>query len=65
MQAHVGDRITVPGRSVGSAVRIGEVIEVRSAEGDPPFLVRWEDGHEGLCYPPPESRLEPAGARQG
>lgn len=64
MRAQVGDRITVPGPHVGQAARTGEVVEVRNAEGEPPFVVRWEDGHQGLCYPPPESRVQPAGAHQ-
>jgi hypothetical protein len=62
VQAHVGDHITVPGRHVGEAVRTGQVVEVRHADGRPPYLVRWDDGHEGLCYPPPEAKLQPAGA---
>ncbi|HVM13148.1 MAG TPA: DUF1918 domain-containing protein, partial [Egibacteraceae bacterium] len=61
MQAHVGDTITIPGRHVGEAFRTGQVLEVSDAEGRPPYRVRWDDGHEGLCYPPPEARLEPAG----
>jgi hypothetical protein len=61
VQASVGDHITVPGRHVGEAVRSGEVVEVRDPKGGPPYVVRWEDGHQGLVYPPPEARLEPAG----
>ena len=57
MEAHVGDTITLPGRHVGEAVRTGRVIEVKDATGHPPYRVRWEDGHEGLCYPPPEARV--------
>jgi hypothetical protein len=61
VQAHVGDHITVPGRHVGEAVRTGQVVEVRHEDGRPPYLVRWDDGHEALCYPPPEARLQAAG----
>lgn len=60
MQAQVGDRITVPGRHVGEGVRTGEVVEVRGADGGPPYLVRWDDGHEALVYPGAEARLQPA-----
>ncbi len=57
MEAHVGDAITVPGRHVGEAVRTGRVVEVRDAQGRPPYLVRWDDGHEGVCSPGPETRV--------
>ena len=58
MKAVVGDRIRVPGRHVGDAVRCGEVIDVRGAEGQPPYDVRWDDGHEAVCFPGPETKLE-------
>lgn len=58
MRAEVGDRVVVPGRHVGDPVRVGEVIDVRSAEGAPPYVVRWENGHEAVCCPGPETRIE-------
>jgi hypothetical protein len=57
MRAAVGDHVTVPGRHVGEAERHGEVIEVRGADGGPPYLVRWSDGHEGLVVPGAEMRF--------
>lgn len=57
MQAVVGDRIAIPGRHVGEAGRLGEVLDVRGPDGAPPYLVRWVDGHEGICYPGPEARV--------
>jgi hypothetical protein len=59
MKAAVGDRIRTPGRHVGDAVRVGEVIAVRGADGDPPYVVRW-DGREGVCAPGPETKVERA-----
>lgn len=61
MHAVIGDRIAIPGRHVGDAGRVGEVIEVRGPEGTPPFVVRWEDGHEGVCYPGPETKVQHEG----
>ena len=61
MHAEVGDRIAVPGRHVGDAGRIGEVIDVRGENGRPPYVVRWADGHEAVCYPGPETRVQHAG----
>ena len=59
MQARVGDRIVVEGRSVGNARRAGEVIEVRGDDGAPPYVVRWSDGHEGLTFPGPDAHVVP------
>ena len=61
MQAQVGDRIVVEGRSVGNAKRDGEVIEVRGTDGAPPYVVRWADGHEGLTFPGPDAHVIPKG----
>jgi hypothetical protein len=51
MHAKVGDRLLVEGHTVGEARREGEVLEVRGTDGEPPYVVRWSDGHEGLVYP--------------
>ncbi len=55
MQASVGDRIIIRGHHIGEPDRDGEVLEVRGSNGAPPFLVRWEDGHEGLFFPGPDA----------
>lgn len=60
MRAETGDRILVPGRHVGDPVRSGTVAEVHSTDGAPPYVVRWDDGHQGVCCPGPEARIEPA-----
>jgi hypothetical protein len=61
VHAAVGDTIAVPGQHVGEAGRRGEVIEVRGPEGRPPYKVRWADGHEAICYPGPETRVQHEG----
>jgi len=53
MKASVGDRITVPGQHVGNATRCGEVVEVKGPGGEPPYVVRWDDGHEAVFVPGP------------
>lgn len=58
MKAAVGDRVTVPGRHVGDALRRGEVVEVRGSSEAQLFVVKWSDGHEGVCSPGPEVRVE-------
>ncbi|MGB8020679.1 MAG: DUF1918 domain-containing protein [Candidatus Nanopelagicales bacterium] len=69
MHAKVGDRIVLAGEQVDRPTRIGEVLEVRGAQGAPPYLVKWDDGHTGLLFPGPGSVLrvtgpgEPTGAK--
>jgi hypothetical protein len=66
MKANVGDRLIMEGTHVGDQRRLGVVIALRHEDGSPPYLVRWlQDGHEGLVYPGPDARIEPAGDRAG
>ena len=55
MQAKVGERLILKSHHVGEPERIGEILEVRGEKGGPPFLVRFEDGHEGLVFPGPDA----------
>lgn len=57
MQASVGDRIVIYGRSIDEKIRDGEIVEVHGPEGTPPYLVRWDDGHEGLYFPGVDARV--------
>ena len=34
-----------------SSLRDGEILKVLGEEGAPPYLVRWEDGHEAEVFP--------------
>ncbi|HEY7260214.1 MAG TPA: DUF1918 domain-containing protein [Trebonia sp.] len=51
MKARVGDELIVKGQHVGDADRRGVIVEVRGADGGPPYLVRWADGHESSFFP--------------
>ncbi|MDF9810840.1 DUF1918 domain-containing protein [Streptomyces sp. SPB162] len=55
MRASVGDRLLVHGRTVGRQDRQAEVIEVMGPDGAPPFRVRFEDGHETVMSPGPDT----------
>ncbi|WP_371651392.1 MULTISPECIES: DUF1918 domain-containing protein [unclassified Streptomyces] len=55
MRASVGDRLLVHGRTVGQHDRSAEVIEVLGPDGTPPYRVRFEDGHETLMSPGPDT----------
>lgn len=59
MRASVGDRVCIRGNSVGTADRLGEIRQIQGPDGTPPFVVRWDDGHEGLFFPGPDAKIEP------
>jgi len=51
MHAQVGDELVVKGAHVGVPERKGVVREVHGANGAPPYLVQWSDGHESSFFP--------------
>jgi hypothetical protein len=61
MQAQVGDRLHMHGRVVGAKDRLAEVVDVRGPNGEPPYLVRFDDGHESLVYPGSDCVVEHPG----
>jgi Domain of unknown function (DUF1918) len=58
VQAIVGDRLFVHGRVVGQRDRTGVIIDVRGANGGPPYLVEYDDGHQAVVYPGPDAVVE-------
>jgi hypothetical protein len=58
MHAAVGDRVRIKGRTVGMKEHVGEIVEVRGELGEPPYRVRFDDGHETLMYPGPDVLIE-------
>ncbi len=59
MRAKLGDRIVIKGHRVGEHDRDGEILEVHGTDGEPPYLVRWDDdGHEGLFFPGSDAQVE-------
>lgn len=57
MHANVGDRLVVEGHTAEEHRREGQVLEARGADGGPPFVVKWDDGHEGLVFPGPDAHI--------
>jgi hypothetical protein len=57
MRAQAGDQLTVRGRHQGDEDRHGEIIEVEGADGAPPYLVRWRDGHVSTFFPSSDSQI--------
>jgi uncharacterized protein DUF1918 len=60
MQAQVGDRLHVHSNSVGARDRVAEIVEVQGSDGQPPYRVRFDDGHESLVFPGPDCVVEKA-----
>lgn len=58
MQARVGDRLHVHGNMVGQPDHTGVIMEVRGKEGQPPYYVHFDDGHDGLVFPGPDAVVE-------
>lgn len=58
MRAHAGDALLIRGHHVGDNDRQAVIIEVHGADGAPPYLVRWEDGHESVYFPSCDAVLE-------
>lgn len=54
-----GDRLVIAPHRQGERPRDAEVLEVRGADGGPPYLVRWQDtGRVSLHYPGSDSAVE-------
>lgn len=51
LRASPGDRLVVRGHRQGEPQRDGEILKVLGEDGAPPYLVRWEDGHESEVFP--------------
>jgi hypothetical protein len=65
MRAHTGAGLLGRGHHVGESDRQAVIIEVHGVDGAPPYLVRWEDGHESVFFPSSDATVErvPSGDR--
>jgi hypothetical protein len=61
MHASVGDTLVIHANHTGEPDRSAEVLEVRGSDGGPPFLVRYDDGHEALVFPGADTVVRHAG----
>jgi hypothetical protein len=59
VQADVGDQLVIESRRVDAPRKVGEVLEGHGADGAPPYVVRWSDGHEGLMFPGADAHIVP------
>lgn len=58
MEAHAGDRLLMHGRTVGQHDRVADIIEVLGDGGNPPYRLRFKDGHESIMSPGPDSVVQ-------
>ncbi|GAA3784683.1 DUF1918 domain-containing protein [Streptomyces chiangmaiensis] len=58
MHAHVGDVLRFTGRTVGTPEHHATVTKVLGLNGEPPYRVRYEDGHETEIFPGPGCVVE-------
>jgi len=59
MHARAGDRIAVETTTLDVPRRGGIVLEVLGADDQPPYRVRWDDGHESVYFPGPDAHTLP------
>jgi hypothetical protein len=58
MRAHAGDWLIIERGDVDHHARRGRIEEVRSADGSPPYVVRWLDtDHTVLVFPGPDTSV--------
>jgi hypothetical protein len=59
MEATIGDQIRIHGNTVGHTDKSGEIVEIHGMRGEPPYLVRFTDGHTRLLFPGPDAVIVP------
>ncbi|MGW5718603.1 DUF1918 domain-containing protein [Amycolatopsis sp. NPDC003865] len=65
MHAQPGDWLVVKGPRVDAPEQRGRILEVHSADGTPPYVVRWTaDDHVSTVFPGPDAVVLTAGEEQ-
>ena len=58
MKAKVGDWLVIKGATVEQRDQRGEITEIRSADGSPPYVVRWFATHRvATVFPGPDALI--------
>ncbi|MER5202158.1 DUF1918 domain-containing protein [Streptomyces sp. NPDC002825] len=63
MKAHEGDVLRFTSRTVGTPEHRATVVKVLGHDGEAPYLVRYDDGHESEIFPGPGCVVESRAAR--
>lgn len=61
LHAKPGDRLVIRGHHQGEPQHGGEILKVLGDDGTPPYLVRWEDGHEAEVFPSSDAFVQHLG----
>jgi hypothetical protein len=65
MKAKVGDFLVIKGTTVEQHDQRGVITEVRSADGSPPYVVRWlASDHTATVYPGPDALVVTAAEQE-
>ena len=64
MKAKVGDFLVIKGTTVEQHDQRGVITEVRSADGSPPYVVRWANDHIATVYPGPDALVVTAAEQE-
>jgi hypothetical protein len=65
MEAAVGDMLRIHGHNVGDPDKTGEIVEIHGKSGQPPYTIRFADGHTSLMFPGPDAVVEPPARKAG
>lgn len=65
LHAKPGDRLVIRGHHQGEPQQDGEILKVLGDHGAPPYLVRWEDGHEAEVFPSSDAFVQHLGGSKG
>ncbi|BDX33590.1 hypothetical protein TUM20985_41370 [Mycobacterium antarcticum] len=65
MKAETGDWLVVKSATTGRAEQRGLITEVHSADGTPPYVVRWlANDHDALVFPGPDAVIVTPGEQR-
>jgi len=59
MRATVGDELIATSHHVGEPARRGVITAIKGADGAPPYVVRWDDGHGATFFPSTDATVVP------
>lgn len=66
MHAKPGDWLVIKSTVLDRPPRRGLITEVHSADGTPPYVVRWTDNeHEAIVFPGPDAHIEASATTGG
>lgn len=66
MKANKGDWVIVHAHLAGEPTRRALILDVHGRDGEPPYVVQWDDGHESTYFPASDAVIEqhaPSGPR--